>query len=93
MDRLTSHVETCIALLDIHSASRTILAVALHPVLSLLVVGVAMLTLRVVLVTGEAVVPWDLVRKAHFEFALVAAYVRIWIFVLLVDLPTVTGAI
>ena len=91
-DELTSHVETGVALLDVHSASWAVLAVASHPVLGLLVVGIAVVALRVVLVAGDAVVPRDLVREAHFEAAIVAAYVRIGIFVLLVDLPAVAGA-
>ena len=50
-----------------------------------------MFTLGVVLVAGEASVPWDLVREAHFKTAILTAYVRIGIFVLLVDLPTSAG--
>jgi hypothetical protein len=91
-DKLTSHVKTGVALLDVHSTSWAVLAVAPHPVLSLLVVGVAVFALRVVLVAGEPGVPGDLVSETHFEAAFVAGYVRIWIFVLLVDLPAVAGA-
>lgn len=55
-------------------------------------VWVAVFALRVVLIAGEAGVPGDLVREAHFKAALFAAYVRIRIFVLFVDLAAVAGA-
>ena len=91
-EKLTSHVETGVALFDVHSTSWTVLAVAPHPVLGLVVVGVAVFPLRVVLVARQPGVPGNLVSETHFEAAFVAGYVRIWIFVLLVDLPAVAGA-
>ena len=85
-------MKTSIALLDIHSATGTILTITLHPVLGFSIVRVAVFALRVVLVAGETGVPRNLMREAHFESAVVAAYVRIGILVLLVYLPAVAGA-
>lgn len=88
-------MKTGVSFFNIHVAAltRALLAVGAHPILSLSVVWVAVLALRIVLVTREASVPWNLMREAHLELALAAADVRIWIFILLVDLPAVTGTV
>jgi hypothetical protein len=86
-------METGVALLDVYRASGTVLAVTLHPVLSLLVIGIAVYTLRVVLVAREAGVPRNLMRETHLEATFIATDVGIWKFGLFVDLPAVACGI
>lgn len=89
----TSHVETSIPLLNANPTicAGTVLAVAPHPVACLLVLRIAVLLLRIVLIAGQAAVPGDLVREAHFEVARGTGYVWIGIFILLVDLPVLAA--
>jgi hypothetical protein len=74
---LTSHMKAPSIFLDIHPAIRsgTILRVRTEPPLCLLVIRVSMFELAVVLIARHALVPGNLVLKAHFEGTLVAVYV------------------
>lgn len=86
-------METSISLLNVDPTvcPRTVFAIALHPLSCLLVIGVAVLTLRLVLVTRETGVPWYLVREAHLEVAGIANDMWVRIFVLFVDLSVLTA--